>query len=617
MFRRKFRFGGCTDGRDAVCVSPGELYEPGRGYGFVTEKNRQEQELLQLPELNAGWETWYWLRGQELSRVEQDEKGCFLDSAGAVSAMEERDGCRMEGERRYIPLCFKVDVPRHGNYRVTLTIETAKEMDEVLIFAGRRRLTQRADIPAGGRLVHTMIVNVCDIIPRGKKQVYEDLSVDISVVADRPGMTALTIEECACPTIYIAGDSTVTDQSAFYPYSPGTSYSGWGQMLPCFLDDRIAVSNYAHSGLTTESFRSEGHYAVADQYRREGDYCFFQFGHNDQKLMELKAFGGYRQNLLRYIQESRERHCFPVLITPIARNSWSGNGEEYNDLLEEYAKACIQIGRETNTPVLDLHQRSVEFIKEKGLEGTKPYFYPSDFTHNDDYGAYRMAELVAREIVRVCGYSGSITENCGYGRAIPSAVSAYRFLADRVTDGFGEWQPAERICLPQKPAVYDGLPDPDGTAELFAGLERPDEPLTRAEALDMLIQTVKFFPTNVYNDMYDDVTGHEWYAGTVECACQNGMIPPELVENRQLLPERAVTLEEFLMLAVCACRSRRRLSVSEQEEKNPYEGKCRQSALPYIRLACAAGLVSPDGSEELAHTLTRGEAAGICRLIRI
>ena len=47
----------------------------------------------------------------------------------------------------------------------------------------------------------------------------------------------------------------------------------------------------------------------------------------------------------------------------------------------------------------------------------------------------------------------------------------------------------------------------------------------------MIIRTVRFFPTNVYNDMYEDVVGHEWYAGTVECAYQNGMIDEHLVEG--------------------------------------------------------------------------------------
>lgn len=52
------------------------------------------------------------------------------------------------------------------------------------------------------------------------------------IIADRPRVTGISVRETECPTLYIAGDSTVTDQSAEYPYAAGTSYAGWGQMLP-------------------------------------------------------------------------------------------------------------------------------------------------------------------------------------------------------------------------------------------------------------------------------------------------------------------------------------------------------------------------------------------------
>nr|WP_304954957.1 hypothetical protein [uncultured Acetatifactor sp.] len=84
----------------------------------------------------------------------------------------------------------------------------------------------------------------------------------------------------------------MTDQSAEYPYAPGTNYSGWGQMISAYLNQRIAVSNHAHSGLTTASFREEGHYGILEQYIRPGDYMLIQFAHNDQKLDELKAQEG-------------------------------------------------------------------------------------------------------------------------------------------------------------------------------------------------------------------------------------------------------------------------------------------------------------------------------------
>ncbi len=74
--------------------------------------------------------------------------------------------------------------------------------------------------------------------------------MSIALIGDA-ALASLSIKREMSPVVYIAGDSTVTDQSAEYPYAPGTSYSGWGQMLAYFLPGRAAVSNHAHSGLTT------------------------------------------------------------------------------------------------------------------------------------------------------------------------------------------------------------------------------------------------------------------------------------------------------------------------------------------------------------------------------
>lgn len=41
--------------------------------------------------------------------------------------------------------------------------------------------------------------------------------------------------------------------------------------------------------------------------------------------------------------------------------------------------------------------------------------------------------------------------------------------------------------------------------------------------------------------MFSDVIGHETYAGIVECAWQNGMIPEGLVEDGNIYPAREMT----------------------------------------------------------------------------
>ena len=586
---------------EMIRVRASDLYRPESGYGFVVEENRREQERLRLPELNSAFDAAYWYQNEELSHVEEDRNGCFLDSDREIAALEEAAGAAFPGEHRRIPLSFKLDVPRQGNYRVTLKIRTGctqESVEDVLIFTGRRRLGYRGAV--SGDFICTMSVNVCDIIPRGLTEVYEDRSLDITILAGKPGISEITVEELECPTLFIAGDSTVTDQSADYPYAPGTSYSGWGQMISGYLNGKITVSNHAHSGLTTASFREEGHYGIVEQYIRSGDYLFIQFAHNDQKLESLKAEEGYKNNLLRYISECRDRGVFPVLVTPIARNTWKGNDGSYNDLLEEYARTCIRTGEQEDVPVLDLHRRSMDFIVKRGLEASKAYFFPGDYTHSNDYGAYFMAGLVADEISTVCG-----------GRKEPE----YRFLAECVTDGFGAWLPDERIVPLEKPAIYDNVANPE-EAEVLSDVERLSEPADRASALDMVIRTARFFPTNVYNDMFTDVVGHEWYAGAVECAYQNGMIDPGMVEDGKFFPLRPVTLEEFLVFAVNGYKSRRKLPDMDACTGNSifaYDTKCREYTKPYVRAACALGLIPSDGSETPDRVLTRGEAVALCR----
>ncbi|MCD8023589.1 MAG: hypothetical protein LUF30_11675 [Lachnospiraceae bacterium] len=102
----------CADEKDGevIAVSSSDLYKLKKGYGFETEENRRQQELLRFPELNSGFETVYWYQDETLTHLEEDEDGCYLRS----------------GLRR-TPLIFKLDVPQQGNYRVTVKIRTAGE----------------------------------------------------------------------------------------------------------------------------------------------------------------------------------------------------------------------------------------------------------------------------------------------------------------------------------------------------------------------------------------------------------------------------------------------------------------------------------------------------------
>lgn len=515
----KYNF--CLHTSNGVGVPAHMLYDMTKtnqkiNFGFLTEKNRRNQKSLQIPELNSGFDTVYWYRESDITEIKADVYGCYIDGESADR----------------IPLTSITKINEEGNYQIKITLYATKEVQEVSIFLGCRRLAHIGTIKAGQYLFKTCITNICPIIPRGYMDPMENNTIDITVIGKDVHLQQIEIDPIVCKTLYVAGDSTVCDQSADYPYYPHHSYSGWGQMLPYYLGTACTVSNHAHAGLTTESFRSEGHYKILLDRIVEGDICLFQFGHNDQKLSHLMADGGYRKNLILYIKEIQAKGAQPVLVTPLARNTWKGNDDTYNDLLYEYAIECKKISEEYQVPLVDLHEKSKELVIQLGRDKVKNYYFPSDYTHSNDYGAFLFASYVYEELVKQVDIGEENKES--------------RF----------SWNPPEVLPEIAPPADWEFCEDPNAE-KLFENLDRPDDKLTRVEALEFVITTMHFFPTNVYNDAFDDIVGHELYAGTVECAYQNGLIPDEMINDNKFLPQMNITGREFLKIAGNGYRSRK------------------------------------------------------------
>lgn len=507
------------DYEEAAAVTENDRYGGASAYGFLTETERRARKRLALPELNSGFETVYWCQNRILTEISEDPAGCYglWDGQGEV------------------PLTFAAEVPQEGNYEVTVGLYAEEDVTDAMIFLGRRRLAFLGNLLHGTRLRRTFVTNICPIIPRGYENPEKDTTLDVTVIGKGLRLVEVKAKPWTGPTVYIAGDSTVTDQSADYPYLPENCYSGWGQMLSFYLGCRMAVSNHAHSGLTTESFRSEGHYSILLDRIAPGDLCLFQFGHNDQKLDHLKAEEGYRKNLQDYISEIRQKGAQPVLVTPLARNTWKGDGT-YNDLLKPYAEECLKIGRELNVPVLDLHKLSMELILSLGCERAKRYFHPSDYTHSNDYGALRFAGMIFDEMIKNALIPGEPSQN------------EQRRL----------WEPPEVLRKLTIPKEYEGIPDP-ARQELFSDLERPNDLATRADAFGFVNKALNFFPTNVYNDMFSDVIGHETWAGDIECAWQNGVIPEEMIRDGKIYPRAWITGQELMQVILAGYQGRRPL----------------------------------------------------------
>jgi lysophospholipase L1-like esterase len=207
------------------------------------------------------------------------------------------------------------------------------------------------------------------------------------------------------PTIFLAGNSTVTDQE-------NEPWASWGQMFPRFLKPEIVVANYAESGETLLAFKREKRLQKLLSQMKTGDYLFIEFTHNDQKPggNHLDPFTTYKQELKYFISEAQKRGGKPILVTSMHRRRFDEGGKIINTL-EDFPEAMRQTAKEAKVPLIDLNTMSKQFYEAMGPENSKKAFvhYPAntypgqdkplaDDTHFNTYGAYELAKCIVQSI---------------------------------------------------------------------------------------------------------------------------------------------------------------------------------------------------------------------------
>ncbi len=214
----------------------------------------------------------------------------------------------------------------------------------------------------------------------------------------------------APPRVFLMGGSTM---ATFPPERP---VRGWGQWLPIFFTDPAMIDNRARSGRSSKSFIDQGHWDGVIRDLRAGDTLIMCFGTNDSAndpARYTEPRGAFRDNLRRFIRETRAKQGTPVLATSVVRRNWNERGE-FVEPPSEWVPVTRELAREEKVPLLDLRGRTVALERSLGPEGSrllhlylppgKYAAYPQgakDDTHHGDYGAARIAELVADEIRRI------------------------------------------------------------------------------------------------------------------------------------------------------------------------------------------------------------------------
>jgi acetyl esterase/lipase/lysophospholipase L1-like esterase len=225
---------------------------------------------------------------------------------------------------------------------------------------------------------------------------------------------AAVVGAVAEPTVdvYLVGDSTMADK----PTPETNPERGWGQLLPHFFDEHVAIHNHAVNGRSTKSFIDEGKWRAVERALKPGDYVFIQFGHNDEKAEDSARYAApytaYRKNLERFVAETRDKRAIPVLFTPIVRRKFNARGT-LEDTHGAYPLVVREVARDLNVALVDLETSTEELVRGAGPEESKTLYvwvapgeskmYPEgrqDDTHLSVLGATRIAGFAAAAIAR-------------------------------------------------------------------------------------------------------------------------------------------------------------------------------------------------------------------------
>jgi beta-xylosidase/lysophospholipase L1-like esterase len=233
---------------------------------------------------------------------------------------------------------------------------------------------------------------------------------------------AFTTNEKRPVHLFMAGDSTMADKVLYKPVKdPKTGETvpepfperGWGMLLREFFTDEIIIENRAKNGRSTRSFREEGLWDKILSDLHKGDFVVIQFGHNDASVEKKERYSSpedYKKNLIRFVEEVRTKGGNPILCTPVVRRKFDESGKIV-DSHGIYPELVCQAAKEQKAPLIDMHERTREWLNKEGIEKSTAFFmhipagvnrnFPNGLTDNTHFvesGARRTAELFIEEI---------------------------------------------------------------------------------------------------------------------------------------------------------------------------------------------------------------------------
>lgn len=311
------------------------------------------------------------------------------------------------------PFTVSFAVP-DGNYRVTVTVGNKKKAAQTVLRAESRRhffdviATKKGKFETVSFVVHkhSPVIDAKTKVKLKPREVgYKnwDDSLNLSFCGPAPAVQRIQIvPETEATTVFLCGNSTVVDQE-------NEPWASWGQMITRWFDDRVAVANFAESGLTANTFLAQLRLDKILTMLKPGDYVVCEFGHNDEK--EKRAGDGawysYTRNLKIFADRVREKGGHIIFVTPTARRLFKSDHKTLGYTHGDYPEAMRTVARREQVPFIELNGMTRTFYEALGEEGSKKALvhYPAntfagqdkplaDNTHFNPYGAWEVAKMI-------------------------------------------------------------------------------------------------------------------------------------------------------------------------------------------------------------------------------
>ncbi|OYX85713.1 MAG: rhamnogalacturonan acetylesterase [Flavobacteriales bacterium 32-34-25] len=311
------------------------------------------------------------------------------------------------------PTYFSVQLPE-GNYQVSITFGSATKNTNTTFKAESRRLMlDQQQLKKGETATKTFNVNVrfpkidansqIQLKERDLGQLNwdEKLTLEFLGTVEIESISITPITDVT--TVYLAGDSTVTDQDL-------EPWASWGQYITNYFDKNVVVANYAASGLTLRSFKAGLRLKKIISVIKPGDYLIVEFAHNDEKEKGegIGPWDSYSVSIREYVQAARDKGAIPILITPVQRRAFNADGT-LKPTHGDYPDAMRKVAQEMNVPLVDITKLTTTLYESWGDEPSRKAFvqYPAntfpgqkekleDNTHFNSFGANEIALCVIK-----------------------------------------------------------------------------------------------------------------------------------------------------------------------------------------------------------------------------